>query len=217
MIYCFGVLLLILFSFFLQEFCPLFSWLHDSRVLLVHAVFFASAVSVPFPVMLVFAFIAGFIWDTRYHVPMNSIEGGVYSPTEIPFGFTIFIFGLLGVFIQGVRPFFRQGRWGLPVLMVGVCTFAVLLLEYMVISFNRDGLLAAEVKTLMPEVDTTYVNRGGLIPSAAFFWKISMTALYSTLLAPFLLLLFSRLAGFTGFKIQMDGISRRYSYDGDSF
>jgi hypothetical protein len=69
----------------------------------------------------------------------------------------------------------------------------------------------------MPEINTNRIHRGGMIPSMAFFWKILMTGFYSTLLAPFLLLLFSRLAGFTGFKIQMDGISRRYSYDGDTF
>jgi cell shape-determining protein MreD len=193
MIYCFTVLFLLLISFFIQEFIPVFAWAYYSRLLFVHAVFFSAAVSVPFPVMLVFAFISGFIWDCRYHIPIQSMEGGLNSPVEIPFGFTIFVFGLLGAFIQGVRPFFRLGRWELPVLMVGVCTLGSLLLEYLMICFHR----------------------GGIVTSVEFWWKILMTALYSTLLAPFLLLLFSRLAALTGFKIHMDGITRRYSYDGD--
>jgi hypothetical protein len=193
MIYCFSVLGFILVSFFLQEFVPELVWAYKSRLLIVHAVFFASAVSVPFPVMLVFAMVAGFVWDCRYYIPIHAIEG-VSSAHEIPFGFTIFSFGLLGTFIQGVRPFFRQGRWELPVLMVGLCTLISLLLEYLLICFHR----------------------GGISTTMEFWLKILMTSLYSTLLAPFLLLLFSRLAGITGFKIHMDGITRRYSYDGDS-
>ncbi|MDF1810765.1 MAG: hypothetical protein P1V20_01065 [Verrucomicrobiales bacterium] len=193
MMYCISVLLLILSSFFLQEFCPVLPWAYDSRLLLVHAIFFAAAVSVPFPVMLLFALISGFVWDSRYYIPIHSLETGG-NGLEIPFGFTIFVFGLFGAFIQGVRPFFRQGRWELPVLMVGVCTLGGQLLEYLIICFNR----------------------GGIITSMEFWMKILMTSLYSMLLAPFLLLLFSRLAGMTGFKIQMDGITRRYSYDGDA-
>lgn len=193
MMYCLSILLVIAASFFAQEFCPEFSWAFDSQLLLVYAIFFASAVSVPFPVMLIFALISGFVWDCRNYIPMHSLDVGS-NAVEIPFGFTIFIFGLLGAFIQGVRPFFRQGRWELPVLMVGLCTLGAQMLEYLVICFNR----------------------GGIITSMEFWWKILMTALYSTLLAPFLLLLFSRLAALTGYKIHMDGVTRRYSYDGDS-
>lgn len=192
--YCLTVLALLLGSFVVQEFIPIFAWAYYSRLLFVHAVFYASAVSVPFPVMLIFAFVSGFVWDCRYHIPIHAVDGGEHAPLEIPFGFTIFVFGLFGAFIQGVRPFFRQGRWELPVLMVGICTLGGLLMEYLVICFHR----------------------GGIVTSVEFWWKILMTSLYSTLLAPFLLLLFSRLAGMTGFKIQMDGITRRYSYDGDS-
>ena len=195
MIYCISVLLLLLSSFFVQEFLPAFGWAFDSRVLLVHAVFFACAVSVPFPVMLLYALVAGFVWDCRYFVPIHATDPTSAGALEIPFGFTIFLFGLLGTFIQGVRPFFRQGRWELPVFMVGVCTLLGEVFTYLVISFHR----------------------GGIQTPPEFWWKILMTALYSTLLAPFLLLLFSKIAGLTGFKIQMDGIARRYSYDGDTF
>ena len=195
MIYCISVLALILISFFAQEFVPTFSWAYYSSLHLVHAVFYASSVSVPFPVMLLYALVAGFLWDCRYHIPIHAVDGSASAsgPLEFPFGFTIFVFGLLGSFIQGVRPFFRQGRWGLPVLMIGFCTLAGQLLEYLVISFHRGGIQAS------PE----------------FWWKILMISLFSTLLAPFLLLLLSRLADRTGFRIQTERITRRYSYDGD--
>lgn len=194
MVYWISILFIILVSFPLQEFAPDFTWAYHSKVLLVHSVFFAAAVSVPFPVMLIYALVAGFIWECRYHMPIGNLETAVSATQfELPFGFTILIFGLLGVFIQGVRPFFRQGRWGLPVLMVGVCTLLGLLIEYLVISFNR----------------------GGLFMSTDFWFKILMTALFSTLLAPFLLLLFSRIANLTGYQISLEGITRRYSYDGN--
>ena len=196
MIYCSLVLLIIGASFFLQEFIPIFGWAYHSQLLLVHAVFYASAVSVPFPVMLLYAFVAGFIWECRYHLPISMSETVNYSgQLELPFGFTILVFGLMGTFIQGVRPLFRQGRWELPVLMIGICTFAGLMLQYLVISFHR----------------------GGIVSSAEFWWKILMNSLFSTLIAPFLLLLLSRIAERTGYRIRMDGITRRYSYDGDTF
>lgn len=195
MIYCLIVFVLLLASFIAQEFVPIFAWAYYSRLLVVHAVFYSSAVSVPFPVMLILAVVSGFVWDCRYHLPVTAADNAGVEVAELPFGFSILIFGLLGTFIQGVRPFFRQGRWELPVLMVGACTLVGLLFEYAMISFHR----------------------GGVVTSTEFWWKILMTSLYSVLLAPFLLLLFSRIASLTGFKIQMDGITRRYSYDGDTF
>ena len=195
MIFSITVLLFLLVSFVFQEFIPVFAWAYYSKLLFVHAAFFASAVSVPFPVMLLYALVTGFIWDCRYYIPIHSPDVVGNSQLEMPFGFTILIFGLLGIFIQGVRPFFRQGRWFLPAIMVGVCTLAGLLMQYLVISFHR----------------------GGIVTSREFWLNILMTALFSTLLAPFLFLFFSKLAGLTGFKIQMDGITRRYSYDGDTF
>ena len=197
--FCLAVLLLLLLSFFVQEFVPEFQWAYHSRLLVVHAMFYAAAVSVPFPVMLFYALAAGFVWESRYHIPIHPIEtgaGGVpEGQLEFPFGFTILVFGLLGTLIQGVRPFFRQGRWELPVLMVGLCTFAGLLLEYLVICFHR----------------------GGIEVSSEFWWKIWMSSLFSMLLAPFLLLFLSRLANRTGYRIQMDGISKRYNYDDGDF
>jgi len=189
MIYCLSLLLFMIGSFFVQEFIPFFGWAYGSRLLLVHSVFYASAVSVPFPVMLIFAFAAGFIWDCRYHFPIQAVTEGGAAGLEIPFGFSILVFGLLGIFIQGVRPFFRIGRWELPVLMVGICTLLGLLMEYFMISFHR----------------------GSFVTTGGFWLFLLMTSLFSILLAPFLLLLFSRLASLTGFKIHMEGITRRYS------
>ena len=190
------MLLLIAAAFVLQEFVPVFDWAYSSRLLLVHTVFLTIAVAVQFPAMLTLALITGFLWDARYHVPIysNGESIGILTQSELPFGFTIFLFGLLGAIIQGVRPLFRRGRWELPVLMIGVCTALGMLLEYLVISFHR----------------------GGLEIPVELWWKLLMTALFSSLISPFLLLLLSRAADRVRYKIRLDGLKRRYSHDGDA-
>jgi len=100
----------------------------------------------------------------------------------------------MGLMIQGVRPLFRLGRWELPVFMIGLCTTLSLLIEYLVISFHR----------------------GGLEIPAELCWKLLMTAMFSSLISPFLLLLLNRLADRFRYRIRMKGLKRRYTYDGDA-
>lgn len=190
------LILLLAAAFVLQEFVPVFDWAYSSRLLLVHTAFYTFAVAIPFPAMLTLALVAGFVWDARYHLPVYTTDAmaGGFVQSELPFGFTIFVFGLMGALIQGVRPLFRRGRWELPVFMVGLCTALGLLLEYLVISFHR----------------------GGLEIPAELWWKLLMTALFSSLISPFLLLLLSRLADRVRYRIRMDGLKRRYTYDGDA-
>lgn len=188
--------LMILASFILQEFIPASEWAYGARLLLVHTVFLTIAVALPFPAVLGFAALTGFLWDARYYLPIYSAETipGAFVQVEIPFGFTIFLFGLIGSLIQGVRPLFRKGRWELPVLMIAAGTGLMLLLEYFVICFHRGNL------ELPPEL----------------WWKLLMTSLFSALVSPILLLLLSCVAGRLRYKIRMDGLKRRHSYDGDA-
>lgn len=187
---------LLLLSFLAQEFLPVFGWAYGSRLLLVHAVFLAGAVAVPFPAMLAMALVAGFLWDARYHVPIYPDEAAfsILTQSEVPFGFTIFLFGVTGALIQGVRPLFRRGRWELPVFMIGFCTGAMLLLEHLVIGFHR----------------------GGLETPPELWWKLLMSSLFSALVSPFLLLLLSRVAERLRYRIRLDGLKRRHVYDGDA-
>lgn len=187
---------MLLLSFILQEFLPVFDWAYSARLMLVHAVFFAAAIAVPFPAMLGLALVTGFIWDARYHLPIypNEAAFGVLTQSEIPFGFTIFIFGLTGALIQGVRPLFGRGRWELPVVMIGLCTGLTLLIEYLVISFQR----------------------GGLEISMELWWKLLMSSLFSSLVSPFLLLLLSRVADRMRYRIRTEGLTRRDIHDGDA-
>ncbi len=190
------LVVLLLLSFILQEFLPVFGWAYGSRLLLVHTVFLAAAAAVPFPAMLSMALVAGFLWDARYHVPVYPDEAtlGLITQSEIPFGFTILLFGLAGSLIQGVRPLFRRGRWELPVLLIGVATGLMLLFEYLVVSFHR----------------------GEMETSPELWWKLLMTSLFSSLVSPFLLLLLSRAAERMRYRIRMDGLKRRHVHDGDA-
>lgn len=176
-------------SFFAEEFIPYFAWAYYSRLLLVHVTFYCAAVTVPFPSMLFFALYAGFVWDARHHLPVSPGEGFAHGivQAELPFGFTILVFGLMGAFLQGVRPLFRRGRWELPVLLVGGCTGLGMLLEYLMISFHR----------------------GALRFPGELWWKILMTALFSALVSPVFLLLFSRIAAKLGYKLRTDSITGR--------
>lgn len=188
MIYYLIVLLSVCLSFVLQEFVPVFEWAYSARLMLVFTVFLCAAVTLPFPIMLLLAVFTGFLWDARYHVPLG--DAG-----ELSFGLSIFILGLLGLFIQGVRPLFSRGRWEVPVFMIGMMIMLGLMIEFLMISFHR----------------------GGIEFPAGIWFKMLMTSLFSMLIAPFVLLLLSRLAKKTGFRIRLDGITRNLDQYGDTF
>ncbi len=188
MIYYLIVLLSVCLSFFLQEFVPVFEWAYGARLMLVFTVFLCASVTLPFPAMLLLATFTGFVWDARYHVPLG-------DSSELSFGLTVFILGILGLFIQGVRPLFRRGRWEVPVFMVGTMIMTGLLIEFLLISFHR----------------------GGLEFPAGIWFMMLMTSLFSMLFAPFILLLLSRLAKKTGFNIRLEGITIKRDDYGDAF
>ncbi|MFV1995321.1 MAG: hypothetical protein ACC661_07775 [Verrucomicrobiales bacterium] len=180
-----------------QEFIPSMEWAHHGRLLLVPVVFFASSVTVPYPVMLLLALVTGFLWDARHVVivenaaaVLSSISDGKVAAgadVDLPFGYTIFLYGLLGSFMQGVRPLFRRGRWELPSVMIGVATVMLMLFEYLFINFRR----------------------GDFYFPAEFWHKVISSALLSMLAAPLVFLLLYRVAKLSGYHIRYDGLAHR--------
>ena len=177
---------------------------HYATLLLPPVFFFASAVAVPFPMMLFMAFITGFIWDARY-LPSASntiksasgslISGSLATPELVSasgfgFGVSIILFAFLGTFLQGVRPLFKRGRLELPVLLVGVTTFLWLLLEFLMMTLLR----------------------GSLFFPGAIWSKMITDTLLAMLASPLLFLLLYSLAGLSRYEIKYDGL--RYSFDG---
>jgi hypothetical protein len=206
----FTVILFILtgLALILQDFIPAFDWAYGSRIFLVPVVFFACSVSVPFPVMLMLAFATGFVWDARNLVSPDYAEkflagsrdihfgdigqAAVQMETAIPnsgatFGFSIFLYLLLGSLMQGIRPLFRRGRWELPVLMTGVGTFLLLLLEFLWINFRR----------------------GGFVFPVEIWYHLLTTALLSMFVAPLIFFLIDTIARISGYRIRYTGLTKR--------
>jgi hypothetical protein len=195
MIFTLLLFILLLFGLILHDFVPAISWAYHSHLHPVSVIFFACAISVPFPVMLLFAFFTGFIWDFKNLTNMpepDVVKAAWMLGVSVPkgggtFGFTIFLLGVLGSLMQGIRPLFRRGKWFFPVLMCGLGTFLLLIGDYLWINFRRGGF---------------YFPR-------EIWYYILATAALSTFVAPFVFYLIDRLANLSGYHIRYEGLAQR--------
>ncbi len=191
MIFSAALFVLLGLAFVAQEFLPVVPWAYHARVLLVPVVFFAGAVASPFPVMLLLAFATGFLWDARHLVIESgsaieeTLGGAVASTTASPaFGYSIVLYALLGSLMQGIRPLFGRGRWELPVLMSGLATALLLLIEHLWFCFLR----------------------GRFFFSEDIWLNVGTTALLSMALSPLLFLLMHWISRLTGHQIRYDSL-----------
>ena len=191
-------------AFLIQEIVPSIPWAYDAVLCLVPVVFFSGAITVPYPVMLLLAFFVGFVSDSRHviaEIPVQQIIESVtagkvaYSATSLTgtsghmdFGYSIFLYGLLGSLMQGIRPLFRRGRWELPVLMTGVATFLLLLLTFLVMEF-RSGDFA--------------------FPATVWYYMLASSVL-SMIVSPLMFLILYRLSRAANYQIRFEGLSYRY-------
>ncbi|MDB6006115.1 MAG: hypothetical protein JWR15_3102 [Prosthecobacter sp.] len=196
-------IILLLFTFMVQEFIPGLEIAQFATLFLPAVFFFSASVASPFSMMLVLAFITGFIWDAR-HLPgvMESLSGaddvfGTGADVELgagshplPFGLSIVLFGMLGTLMQGIRPLFKRGRLELPVLMVGLATFVWLISQYLIITFLR----------------------GSLQFPVGVWSKVITDSLLAMLAAPLIFLLLYSLARLSSYEIKYEGL--RYRFDG---
>lgn len=196
-------IILLLFTFMVQEFIPGLEIAQFATLFLPAVFFFSASVASPFSMMLVLAFITGFIWDAR-HLPgvMESLSGaddvfGTGADIELgagshplPFGLSIVLFGMLGTLMQGIRPLFKRGRLELPVLMVGLATFVWLISQYLIITFLR----------------------GSLQFPVGVWSKMITDSLLAMLAAPLIFLLLYSLARLSSYEIKYEGL--RYRFDG---
>jgi hypothetical protein len=196
-------IILLLLTFMVQEFIPGLEIAQFATLFLPAVFFFSASVAAPFSMMLLLAFITGFLWDAR-HLPgvMESLSGardvfGTGADVELgagshplPFGLSIVLFGMLGTLLQGIRPLFKRGRLELPVLMVGLAIFAWLLAQYLIITFLR----------------------GSLQFPAGVWSKMITDSLLAMLAAPLIFLLLYSLARLSSYEIKYEGL--RYRFDG---
>ncbi|MDA0813184.1 MAG: hypothetical protein O3C21_12460 [Verrucomicrobia bacterium] len=191
-------------AFLIQEIVPSIPWAYDAVLCLVPVVFFSGAITVPYPVMLLLAFFVGFISDSRHviaEIPVQQIMESVTAGQvahgarsisgtsgHMDFGYSIFLYGLLGSLMQGIRPLFRRGRWELPVLMTGVATFLLLLLTFLVMEF-RSG-------------DFEF-------PITIWYYMLASSVL-SMIVSPLMFLILYRLSRAANYQIRFEGLSYRY-------
>ena len=195
MIFVLLLFVLMALGFVVQDFIPAIDWAWHARIFAVPIIYFACAISLPFSVMLCFAFFTGFVWDALNHVAVAypdiahaALEvGAVPGGSGGAFGFSIFLFALLGSLMHGIRPLFRRGRWELPILMTGAGTFLLLTLQYAFINFRR----------------------GGFSVPVEVWQHIAATSVLSMIVAPFAFLLINSLAKLSGYRIRYEGLARR--------
>jgi len=156
---CLLVLLLIWCSLIVQEFIPPLYGLDGARVLLVPMFVVYASLGLPFPYMVVVAFLAG--WG-------SDLAGAqfVNGAPELAVGTTIFIFLAVGMICQGLRILFLRGYWWLFSLMSGVSTSALLAIQFILISLRR-------------------FEHGGLEFNSVVLYRILVPGVIAFLLAPF--------------------------------
>jgi cell shape-determining protein MreD len=151
--YTFITLLLLLVAFAFQQFLPVFTGWNDSRILIVQLVFLCCSITVGMPVMLSLAFLGGVMWDAQFTLGPHGGDPSVYTQSveNLRFGYSILIFGVTGLLMQGVRPFFKQGKWRLCSLLAGLAVLVYLSTEYAIINFIRGEftLTPATVKQII--------------------------------------------------------------------
>ena len=167
----FFVILLVL-TFFAQIaefFIPPLDWMYNARIYIVPVIVFYGAMALPFPLMLALAVFAGFLLDA---VTVQVLGGRV----EVSFGWSILLYTVLAAIMHGLRPLFIRGRWEVHCIMSGVCTSAILLSQYLMITFRR----------------------GTLVFTREAWWQIGGPGVIAMLMAPLIFWLLHYLGRVTG-------------------
>jgi len=168
MIFFLLLVALIFLAQMVEVFIPPLEWMFNARVYIAPVIMFYGAIALPFPLMLALAFIAGFLWDAM------SVQV-LPSQVEISFGWTILLYAVLAAIMHGLKPLFYRGRWELHCFLSGAGTSAILLTQYLMISFRR----------------------GSLIFNREIWWQIGGPGLLAMLMAPLIFWSLHWLAGLT--------------------
>ena len=187
--YTASLILLVLLAVIVQQFIPAFTPLFGSRLMLVVLVFLCAASTVPAPVMLLLAFLCGFLADAENALAPVTGDPEVYTrPVEpLRFGYSIALYAVMGYLMQGIQPLFRQGKWQFSALLSGIAVFLYLLAEYLLINFVR----------------------GGFSFSRWTFLRIAFSSGITMLLSPIVFWLLFQLADRSRYTIRFDGIRRK--------
>ena len=164
-------LILIVLTFIAQIvefFIPPLDWMESARIYIVPLIVFYGAMALPFPAVMALAFFAGFMLDAL----TAQVLGG---RVEISIGWSILLYAVLAAIMHGLRPLFIRGRWEVHCIMAGVCTSAIILSQYLMISFRR----------------------GSLFFTRETWWQIAGPGIIAVIMAPLAFFILHWLAGLT--------------------
>ncbi len=165
----FVILLILVFLAQIAEFfIPALDWMYNAHIYLVPVLVFYGAIALPFPLVLALATFAGLLLDA---LTVQVVGGKV----EISFGWSILLYAVLAAIMHGLRPLFVRGRWEIHCVLSGVCTSAILLSQYLMITFRRGSLF------FTPEV----------------WWQIGGPGIVAMLMAPLVFWLLHSIARLT--------------------
>jgi hypothetical protein len=102
-----------------------------SQILLLPVIFLCGAAALPVWNMLCLAFVGGLMWDCMNFIP---VDGRV----DFPFGGTILLYAGIGALMNGLRPLYLRGYWQIHVLVAGLLTSVLVLVEYIILTFRRE-------------------------------------------------------------------------------
>jgi hypothetical protein len=134
MIFFVILLVLVVAAQIAEFFIPPLEWMYNAHIYIVPVIVFYGAVALPFPLMLGLAFFAGALLDAL----TVQVIG---SKVEISVGWSILLYAVLAGIMHGLRPLFIRGRWEIHCVLTGICTSAIILAQYLMITFRRGSLL----------------------------------------------------------------------------
>lgn len=143
-----------------------------ARIFLMPLVMFYGAVSLPIWGMLLLSFAGGLMWDLLH----TQIIGG---EVEIALGWSIVLYAVLGGLMSGFRPWFLRGRWEVHCLMCGLCTAAIPLAEYCMLSIRRAPV--------------------NFVFDHQIWWRIGGSGIAAAFMAPFFFFAFNYLGYLVGY------------------
>jgi hypothetical protein len=155
MIFFFILLVLVVVAQIAEFFIPPLDWMHHAHIYIAPVLVFYGAMALPFPLMLAMAFFAGVLLDAL----TVQVIG---TKVEISLGWSILLYGVLAGIMHGLRPLFIRGRWEVHCVLTGLCTSAIILAQYLMITFRRGSF---------------FFNR-------EVWWQIGVPGLVAMLMAP---------------------------------
>src|SRR5205809_4555085 len=171
MIFFFVLLILTFLAQIAEFFIGPLDWMYDARIYIVPVIVFYGAMSLPFPAVMGLAFFAGFMLDALTAQVLG-------NRVEISVGWSILLYAVLAAIMHGLRPLFIKGRWEVHCIMSGVCTSAIILAQYLMITFRR----------------------GSLVFTREIWWQIGVPGLFAMAIAPILFWFLQWLGRITAYR-----------------